>query len=141
MKKIAFIFMLVMLAGPGRALAGSVTMDATLILANNDPAALDRRLDHVTFQLRRMFKFEYYHYYGGGQAVVGLPGSSTIDLGHGNVLSVNATGDGKVRAEVNWLSGGKSVLNTTVSLKRGAHVILGGIPHEGGTLIVTLVAQ
>lgn len=141
MKKIAFIFMLMMLAGPGRALAGSVTLDATLILADNNPAALDRRMDHVTFQLRRMFKFEYYHYYGGGQAIVGLPGSATIDLGHGNVLSVNATGDGKVRAEVNWLSGGKSVLNTTVSLKRGAHVILGGIPHEGGTLIVTLVAQ
>ena len=141
MKKIAVIFALVLLAGPVRALAGAVTLDATMILANNDPAALDRRLDHVTFQLRRMFKFEYYHYYGGGQAVVNLPGSTTIDLGHDNSLSIRATGDGKIRADVTWLKGGQSVLNTTVSLKRGAHVVLGGPPHEGGTLIVTLVAQ
>ncbi|MFH0915986.1 MAG: hypothetical protein V1912_06010, partial [bacterium] len=62
-------------------------------------------------------------------------------LGHGNRLEVAASGakDDKVRASVQWFRGDDLVLNTTVVTKRAHPVVLGGVAHDGGTLIVTLV--
>jgi hypothetical protein len=142
MKRIGILLFLFAVLGAGPAFADTATLEATMILASNERAAMDRRLEKVEFQLRRMFKFEYYKHFGEGQAIVNMPGQASIDLGHESRLDIRATGrDGKVRAEVTWIKGGQSVLNTTVSLKRGAQVILGGVPHDGGTLIVTLSAK
>jgi hypothetical protein len=125
-----------------RADAGTVTIEAMMIHASNDAAPMDRRLERVEFQLRRIFGFQFYKHYGEGQAVVNLPGQTALALGHGFHLDINAQHkDGKIRAQVNWIRGGESLLNTTVSMKPGNHVILGGVPFEGGTLIVTLVAR
>jgi len=123
--------------------AEPVTIHATLILASNDPAPLDSRLDKVEYKLRRIFGFEYYRHYGEGSAVLNLPGQSTVDLGHGFRLSISASGskDDKIRTSVQWFRRDEVVLNTTVGMNRGVPVILGGISHEGGTLIVTLVAE
>jgi hypothetical protein len=123
--------------------AEPVTIQATLILASNEPAPLDSRLDRIEYKLRRIFGFEYYRHYGAGSALLNLPGESTVDLGHGFRLSISASGakDDKIRTSVQWFRGDEMVLNTTVGMKRGVPVILGGISHEGGTLIVTLVAE
>jgi hypothetical protein len=73
---------------------------------------------------------------------VKLPADFSINLGQGQELSVSASHkDGRIRAHVNWLRDGKSVLNTAVHMKPGAHAILGGVPQDNGTLIVTLVAR
>ena len=66
-----------------------------------------------------------------------------LNLGGGFQLNLAAAdaGKGRVRAAVQWMRGGEVVLNTTVVMSRGTPVVLGGISHEGGTLIVTLVAQ
>ena len=123
--------------------AESVTIQVTLILASNNPAPLDSRLDRVEYKLRRIFGFEYYRHYGEGSVLLNLPGESTVDLGHGFRLTISShsSKDGKIRMSVQWLRGDEMVLNTTVAMKRGVPVILGGISHEGGTLIVTLVAE
>ena len=123
--------------------AEPVTIQATLILASNDPAPLDSRLDRIEYKLRRIFGFEYYRHYGEGSALLNLTGESTVDLGHGFRLTITASGskDDKIRSSVRWFRGDEMVLNTTVGMKRGVPVVLGGISHEGGTLIVTLVAE
>ena len=123
--------------------AEPVTIQATLILASNEQAPLDSRLDKVEYKLRRIFGFEYYRHYGEGTAVLNLPGQSTLDLGHGFRLSIStdSSRDDKIRASVQWFRGDEMVLNTTVGMKRGVPVILGGISHGSGTLIVTLVAE
>lgn len=120
-----------------------VTIQAMLILASNDPAPLDSRLDKVEYKLRRIFGFEYYKHYGEGAAVLNLPGQSSVELGHGFRLNLTSSGskDDKIRTSVQWFRGDEMVLNTTVGMKRGVPVILGGISHDGGTLIVTLVAE
>ncbi len=132
----------VIVAPPARA-AAPVTLEAMLILASNDPSAQDPRLDQIEYKLRRTFKFEYYRHYGGQSAIVNLPGQTSLDLGHGYRLSVSASeaSDDRVRAGIQWFRGDEVVLNTTVVMSRGTPVVLGGVPHEGGTLIVTLVAR
>jgi hypothetical protein len=128
---------------PVSASAQVAGLRATLILASDDPAAQDPRLDRVEFRLRRIFHFPYYRHYGDGAAAVNLPGEATLRLGHGNDLQIHATDakDGRVRAQVRWLRDGNLVLNTTVVMSRGTPVILGGVSQAGGTLIVTLVAE
>ncbi|MFH0953746.1 MAG: hypothetical protein V1873_05410 [Verrucomicrobiota bacterium] len=139
---VGLLAMTCLLAGSAAAWAGPVSLEATMILASNEPAAQDQRLDAVEYKLRRIFGFEYYRYYGGGSAIVNLPGDTTISLGHGYRLSISAgSKDGRVRAGIRWLRGDEVVLNTTVNMERGTPVILGGIAHEGGTLIVTLTAK
>lgn len=120
-----------------------VSLQATMILASDKPAAQDPRLDNIEYKLRRTFRFEYYKHIGEGSASVSLPGATVLSLGGGFQLNIAAAdaGKGKVRAAVQWMRGGDVVLNTTVVMNRGAPVVLGGISHEGGTLIVTLVAQ
>ena len=130
-------------AGAATAAAKPVSVEAMLILASNEPAALDQRLEYVEYKLRRIFGFEYYRYYGEGSAILEPPASTVIDLGHGFRLDITTSdaGDDKIRASVRWLRGEEVVLNTTVGMKRNTPVILGGIQHEGGTLIVTLTAK
>ncbi|MFH0981189.1 MAG: hypothetical protein V2A79_06605, partial [Planctomycetota bacterium] len=115
-----------LLAAPGEAWSEPVSVEATLILASNDPAPQDQRLDAVEFKLRRMFRFEYYRHFGEGASVVNLPGQASLSLGHGNRLEVAASGakDDKVRASVQWFRGDDLVLNTTVVTKRAHPVVL-----------------
>ena len=134
------------LAGAGNSSAradGMVTIQATMILASNDRAPMDSRLETIEYKLRRVFGFEYYRHYGEASVSLSLPSQTTMDLGHGFSLVVNATGshDGKIRAGVMWLRGAETVLNTTVSMNRNTPVILGGVQHENGTLIVSLTAR
>jgi hypothetical protein len=141
--RIALLAVACLLATAGVSRAGMVTIQATMILASNDPAPLDSRLDKVEYKLRRIFGFEYYRHYGEGTALLNLPGDSILELGHGFRLAISASGsrDDKIRTSVQWFRGDEMVLNTTVGMKRGVPVILGGISHGGGTLIVTLVAE
>lgn len=131
-----------LIAGPTRA-AGAATFKAVLIYASDEPAPLDRRLEHIEFKLRRMLKFSHYRYMGGGELSLALPGEGAIQLGGGQQLKVGAApaDGGKIRVQVQWLRDGKVVLRTTVKLSRRSPAVLGGISDRKGKLIVSLTAQ
>jgi hypothetical protein len=136
----AIALLAVLLAPAAR--AETVSFQATLILASQDPAPLDPRLDRITYKLRRIFKFEYYRLLGEGEGSVALPGELSVAMGEGHRLQIRAEGkDGGTRAEVRWFKGDTPMLSTAATVKGDAPVILGGVPHEGGTLIVTLIAK
>lgn len=143
MKRWLTIFMLGAMLGAATAAAEVVDLDAMMILASDEPAPLDRRLERVEYQLRPLFRFQYYRHLGGSSASVNLPGTATIALGDGYHLEVRAAGrDGKkVRAEVRWFRGDQPLLSTGVNLNPGKPVILGGVPHDKGKLIVTLTVR
>jgi len=119
--------------------AETVSVDAMLIHASDRPAALDTRLDKIEYRLRRMFRFEHYGYMGGAQALLTLPSSTTLSLGHGYTLQIQATSSkGRVRADLEWKKGNQSLMKSTLAQSRGVPAILGGPPHDGGTLILIL---
>lgn len=139
MKRRISIIMILLALTTGWASAQTVTMEAMLIHASDRPAALDYRLDKVEYRLRRIFGFEHYGFLGESRTLLTLPSQTTASLGHGYTLWVNAAGrDGRVRAEVQWRRGSEILLSTTVSQKRGVPAVLGGPPHDGGTLILVL---
>jgi hypothetical protein len=141
--KVGLLAAVCLLSAAGISRAESTTIRAMLILASNDGAPQDARLDKIEYKLRRIFQFEYYRFYGEGEVFLNLPGQATIDLGRGFRLSISASdsGDYKVRTSVQWFRGDEMVLNTTVGMSRGVPVILGGISQDSGKLIVTLVAE
>jgi hypothetical protein len=142
MKRCLLAVVLLMALMPAAGWAETVNFHATLILASKDPAALDSRLERITYKLRRIFKFEYYHFLGEGSAAVALPGEVALSMGEGHRLQIKAEGkDGGTRAEVRWFKGDEALLSTRVTLKGEGPFILGGVPHGDGTLIVTLTAQ
>lgn len=142
MKRWCMILAVSLACAAGSAWAGTVRVDAMLILASNDPAPLDLRLERVEYKLRPLFRFEYYRHLGEGQGLLNLPGETTLALGDGHHLELRGSAkDDGTRMEVRWLRGGQALLNTAVNLKPGKPVILGGVPHERGTLIVTLTAH
>lgn len=130
------------MAGAATSFADAVQLHAMRILASNEPAPLDRRLERVDYQLRPLFRFESYRFLSDGSGVINTPGETTIALGDGHSVRVRATGDrGGVRAEVQWTRGGQTIVSTVVNLKRNRPAILGGVPDGSGTLIVTLGLQ
>lgn len=119
--------------------AQTVSLDAMLIHASDRPAALDTRLDRIEYRLRRIFQFEHYGFMSETRTLITLPSESRVDLGHGYVLRVNASSrDGRIRAEIQWYRGGERLMSTSISQRRGVPAILGGPPHDGGTLILIL---
>ncbi len=141
----AFLLIVVtcLFAGAGTAAAQGVDLHARLILGSNEPTDQDPRLEDLEYKLRRVFGFEYYELLGKGGGIVELPGKTSISLGNDCVLNITAepAGGGRVRASVQWLRGRTTVLNTTVVVARGAGVILGGVSHKRGTLLVALDAR
>jgi hypothetical protein len=138
-----WIRLLILLAvGVGPAMGEVLNLDAMLILASNDPAPLDRRLERVEFQLRPLFRFEYYRFLGSGSGAVNVPGETSVALGDGHYLQLKAREkDGGKRVEVRWFRGDQPILSTAVNLRKGKPVILGGAPQGTGKLIVTLTAR
>jgi hypothetical protein len=140
---VIFVALAWLFTAAGTARAQTITLHARLILASNEPAAQDPRLEDLEYKLRRIFGFEYYQMLGKGEGIVELPGDASLVLGRECRLSISAAQarGGQIRASVQWLRGKEVVLNTTVVMGRGAGVILGGVSHESGTLLVALDAR
>lgn len=138
----AVLIAVCLLALPSSAQAEGANIEALLILASNNPAPLDARLDKVEYRLRRIFGFETYRYYGSGSTVIALPGQSILALGNGNNLTINARSKkGRIEAQIVWEKEGERVLNTTVAMSKNTPVILGGSTQPDGTLIIVLTAN
>jgi hypothetical protein len=121
----------------------TLSVNAILIRASNDPAPLDTRLDVIEYKLRRLFQFEHYRFMGEGTATLGLPGESVLSIGSGNRMEIHVFhADGsRVRTQVRWLKNDQVLLSTTVVMSRNVPVVLGGVPDGNGTLIVALTVK
>jgi len=127
---------ILIVSGPVEGRAEAVALHAMMIQAQNDPAPMDRRLEKVEFKLRRVFGFHYYSYIGEGSLML-TPGSEgSMSLPNGHRLTIRLGGKGK--AEVRWFRGSDALLSTSVGLSRNSPVVLGGVPSDGGTLILVL---
>lgn len=122
----------------GSAFAQPMEIEAMLILASNDPAPLDRRLERVDYLLRPLLRFETYRLMGQGSVMVPTPGETTIALGDGHFLRLKTGKHRGAHVEVVWSRGDTRLMSTAVKLDRNKPTILGGIPHDSGRLIVVI---
>ena len=123
-----------------RAQDGMTSLQVLMIQAQNESAPIDRRLEKVEYKLRRVFGFQFYRYVGEGNLSLPQRGEGTISLPDGHRLHIRLGGKGG-HAEVRWFRNQEALLSTSVGLSRNAPIVLGGIPSNGGKLILVLTSM
>lgn len=118
-----------------------VTLKVLMIQAQNDSAPIDRRLERVEYKLRRVFGFQFYKYVGEGSISLPPGGQGTIELEQGHHLKIKLGGGRGGNAEVRWIHENRALLSTSVKLSGDGPLVLGGVPSNGGKLILVLTAR
>ncbi|MEJ1971683.1 MAG: hypothetical protein WDM96_04070, partial [Lacunisphaera sp.] len=125
--RLAFLF--VVLAIPVASLrAADASVQGILITASNQPGKTDSRLASYEPTLRRILRFESYHFVGEDSTHLGVPASGNLSIGEGHQLEiVTERADGKsLQVKVRWTSGGRTLMNTGLTLRPGVPAVLGG---------------
>ena len=99
-----------------------------LISASNDHGETDRRLAPYEPTLKRILRFESYHFLGDDSTSLAVPASGHLSLGDGHELElVTESDDGKgIHVRVRWTQGGRTLMNTGLVLRAGVPAVLGG---------------
>ncbi len=129
----------------GYARAASASLEGILITASNEPGQTDRRLAAYEPTLRRILRFESYHYVGGDSASLAVPASGSLSLGDGHELQVTTEhADGRaVQVKVRWSARGRTLMSTGLTLRAGVPAVLGGpsTGNKGEVYAVILVGR
>jgi len=125
---------------PAMAQGDTVTLQVLMIQAQNDSAPIDRRLEKVEYKLRRVFGFQFYRFIGESSITLPPRGEGVVELPDGHRLRVRISGKGK-NAEVRWFRNDEAQFSASVGIAKNSPVVLGGIPSNGGKLIMVLTEQ
>jgi hypothetical protein len=111
------------------------------ILASNQSDSFDARLAPLEKQLRlmkyrsyRLLKEESQKVQRKGNATFAIPGGRSL------VVTPQESGTRQIALRVHLQQGGKPLIDTTVRLDGGSNFLLGGPPHEGGALVISISA-
>ena len=111
------------------------------ILASNQGDEFDTRLAPLEKQLRLM-KYRSYRLLKEESQKVQRKGNATFDIpgGRSLVVTPQESGTKQLALRVHLQQGGKPLIDTTVRLNSGGNFLLGGPPHEGGALVISISA-
>ena len=111
------------------------------ILASNQGEEFDSRLKPLEKQLKLM-KYRSYRLLKEESQKVQRKGNATFDIpgGRSLVVTPQESGTQQLALRVHLQQGGKPLIDTTVRLNSGGNFLLGGPPHEGGALVISISA-
>ncbi len=134
------------LAGAGHA-QGPLTLQAHVILASNQGQGVDKAIEGIGGELRKIFRYSRYTLLTRVSGRAALKETWRTPLPGGRTLQVTplAVQDGLWQVGVKILRGSgpsqESLLTSTVKLRSGGSVLLAGPPHEQGILVIALSAH
>jgi hypothetical protein len=137
------LLLLALLAAVPSVAADMVSVDVGSIYASNDGTSIDPALGTIRGKLHSMFNYTSYRMLDrqrrslsvGEAGEFELPGRRTM-----RATPLPSRGD-KVRLSVQISEGQRSLLTTTLGLRRGGMVLVGGPPHQSGVLILIISAE
>lgn len=120
-----------------------VAIDVGVVLASHEGTTMDPALSSIRNKLQSMFNYSSYRMVDrlnrtlsvGETGEFGLPGNRSM-----RVTPVPAKGN-KVRLAVQIMEGERNLLSTTLGLKRGGMVLVGGPSYQKGVLILIISAE
>jgi hypothetical protein len=127
-------------AGWGQA----VSLQAQVIYAANESGGVDSRLGNLAENLRKTFRYSMYQLLDSPKGSPTLNQTWKADLPDNRSLEVTPTAieEGQYNLKVRVVgTGGQPAVNTTVRLRRGSTVLVGGPSHQKGVLIIALSAN
>jgi hypothetical protein len=136
------LLVLLLAAVPSEA-ADPVSVDVGSVYASNDGTSIDPALGTIRGKLHSMFNYTSYRMLDrkrrslsvGEAGEFELPGRRTM-----RATLLPSRGD-KVRLSIQISDGQRSLLTTTLGLRRGGVVLVGGPPHQSGVLILIISAE
>ena len=147
MKTIRLILLFATLAGlvPLARAAERSGIQGILISASNERGETDRRLASYEPTLRRILRFESYHFLGEDSAALAVPESGRLSIGEGHELEVatERVEGNSIRVKVRWVAGGRPLMSTVLVLRAGVPAVLGGptTGKKGEVYAVILVSR
>lgn len=111
------------------------------ILAGNQKDEFDSRLKGLEKQLR-VLKYRSYRLLKDESQNVPWQGSKVFEIPGGRSLTVapQEFHDNRIGLKLRLTEGQKPLLDTTVRISNRGNFILGGPPHEGGVLVLSISA-
>ncbi len=111
------------------------------ILASNQSDEFDARLKGLEKQLR-VLKYRSYRLLKDESQSVPWQGNRVFEIPGGRSLMVapQEFQDNRIALQVRLTGGQKPLLDTTVRIANKGNFILGGPPHEGGVLVLSISA-
>ena len=112
------------------------------ILASNQSDEIDPKLSAVKNQLKVM-KYRSYRLLKEETQTVRWQGNAVFEIPGGRSLTVTPQEfrNKQLALKVRLQHGEKPVVDTTVRLNNGGNFLLGGPPHEGGALVLSISAS
>jgi hypothetical protein len=112
------------------------------ILASNQSDEFDPRLKPMEKQLKVM-KYRSYRLLKEDNQSVPWNENATFDIPGGRSLAISPqdSKDKQIALKVRLTEGVKPLLDTTVRLQNRRYFLLGGPPHEGGALVISISAS
>jgi hypothetical protein len=112
------------------------------ILASNESDQFDARLRPMERQLKVM-KYRSYRLLKEDNQSVPWNDNATFEIPGGRSLAVSPqdSKDKQIALKVRLTEGTKPLLDTTVRLQGRGYFLLGGPPHEGGALVISISAS
>jgi hypothetical protein len=119
----------------------SVQVRIRTILAGSKSDEFDPKLKDMERQLKPL-KYRSYRSLKDDTQSVPWQGTGSFDIPGGRSLTVapQEFQNNRVSLKVRLTEGAKPELDTTVGIQNKGNFILGGPPHEGGTLVLSISA-
>jgi hypothetical protein len=140
-----FSYLMIALAAPPTGAAENqsqaVRVKIGTILASNQNDEIDPKLNAMKNQLKVM-KYRSYRLLKEETQDVPWQGNAAFDIPGGRSLVVTPQEfrNKQLALKVRLQQGDKPVVDTTVRLNDGGNFLLGGPPHEGGALVLSISA-
>ncbi len=139
----ALILLLLLAVAVPSAAADTVTVDVGAVYASNEGTSIDPALGTIRGKLHSMFNYTSYRMLDrkrrslsvGEDGEFDLPGRRTM-----RATPLPFRGD-KVRLSIRISEGSRNLLTTTLGLRRGGMVLVGGPSYQSGVLILIISAE
>ncbi len=120
----------------------SVQVTIRSILAANKSDEFDAKLRGMEQQLKSL-KYRSYHSLKDETKTVPWQGSQSFDVPGGRLLTVAPQDfqNNRIALKVHLTENDKPIVDTTVKIPNKGNFILGGPPHEGGVLVLSISAS
>jgi hypothetical protein len=120
----------------------SVQVSIGTILASNQNDEFDAKLKGMESQLK-VLKYRSYRLLKNDSQTVPWRGEKIFEIPGGRSLTVapQEFQDNRVSLKVRLTQGQKPLLDTVVKIPNKGNFILGGPPHEGGALVLSISAN
>ena len=137
------LLLLLLLAAVPSEAADTVSVDVGAVYASNEGTSIDPALGTIRGKLQSMFNYTSYRMLDrkrrtlsvGEAGEFELPGRRTM---RASLLPAEAD---KVRLSIRISAGPRNLLTTTLGLRRGGMVLVGGPTHQAGVLILIISAE